>query len=352
MAKRSFLMLAHTFQRTEPITNWFFSEKLDGMRCLYDGGITAGMKVKDVPWANVEKDPIGRDLTSTGLWSRYGKSIQCPPGFTDGFPAGLCLDGELYAGRGNFQQLVSATKKLVPNSWEWEKVKFHVFDAPPYHAVFANGTINETNYRKVFKQIVYDLRMPSHPFSNPTFENTYNWLQMWFDGKNTNVVVHEQKRLPWGMDNALARIDTELSIVTSDGGEGLILRNPASFWSPNRSYSLLKVKDQLDSEAIVLGYTSGRRTDLGSKLLGKIGALIVGWNGVRFELSGLTDEERALTPSGEAWAIENPGMEIPTELGSVGVHFKVGDRITFKYRETTNDGKPKEARYFRKTPLS
>ena len=348
MAKRSFLMLAHVFQRTEPITNWFLSEKLDGMRCLWDGGITAGMKVKDVPWANVAKDPIGRDLTSTGLWSRYGKTIQCPAGFTDGWPAGLCLDGELYAGRGNFQSLVSATKKLVPLGYEWEKVGYHVIDAPPYHAVFANGSIKETNYVKVFNQIIYDLKMPSHPFTNPTFENTYNWLLTWFDGKNLTAKVHSQIRLPWGMDNALARIDTEVSIVVSDGGEGVMLRNPASFWSPNRSYSLLKVKDHLDSEGIVIGFTSGRKTDLGSKLLGKIGALIVQWEGKQFELSGLTDEERLLRPTAWAWATTNPGERIPDTILNPAEFFKIGDKVTFRYREKTDDGRPKEARYFRK----
>lgn len=346
MAKRSFLMLAHTFRKTEPITNWFMSEKLDGMRCLYDGGITAGMKVKDVPWANIEKDPIGRDLISTGLWSRYGKSIQCPADFTNGWPAGLCLDGELYAGRGNFQSLVSATKKLTPLPWEWEKVTFNIIDAPPYYSVFANGTINETNYKKKFSQIIYDLRMPSHPFNNPTFKVTYDWLRMWFDGKSLTAKVHEQEVLPWTLSEALARVEQKMNEVVSAGGEGVMLRNPASFWSPNRVYSLLKVKDYLDAEGVIVGFTSGRKTDLGSKLLGKIGALIVSWCGKTFELSGLTDEERRLNPEAEEWAISNPGKEIPGP--NAAVYFKMGDIVTFRYREQTDDGRPKEARYFRK----
>ena len=42
----------------------------------------------------------------------------------------------------------------------------------------------------------------------------------------------------------------------------------------------------------MVGFTSGRETTKGSRLLGKIGALIVDYQGKRLELSGLTDAER------------------------------------------------------------
>ena len=42
----------------------------------------------------------------------------------------------------------------------------------------------------------------------------------------------------------------------------------------------------------MVGFTSGRETSKGSRLLGKIGALIVDYQGKRLELSGLTDAER------------------------------------------------------------
>ena len=42
----------------------------------------------------------------------------------------------------------------------------------------------------------------------------------------------------------------------------------------------------------MVGFTSGRETHKGSRLLGKIGALIVDYQGKRLELSGLTDAER------------------------------------------------------------
>ena len=68
-------------------------------------------------------------------------------------------------------------------------------------------------------------------------------------------------------------------------------------WTPKRVDHLLKYKAFKDAEAYVVGYTWGERTDLGSKLLGKMGALIVEWSGRRFKLSGFTDEERIMADS-------------------------------------------------------
>lgn len=53
-------------------------------------------------------------------------------------------------------------------------------------------------------------------------------------------------------------------------GEGLMLRNPESFYENRRSKSLLKVKTFYDDEATVLGYTAGT-----GRCLGMVGALKV-----------------------------------------------------------------------------
>jgi hypothetical protein len=87
-------------------------------------------------------------------------------------------------------------------------------------------------------------------------------------------------------------------------------------------------------------------TKRGSKHLGKIGALILDYDGSRLELSGLTDIEREFANNGMAiYAAANPGQDMPN--GTFGKCFKVGQLITFKYRELSKDGIPKEARYLR-----
>jgi len=40
-----------------------------------------------------------------------------------------------------------------------------------------------------------------------------------------------------------------------------------------------------------------------------------------------------------------PGQDMPA--GTQGKHFKVGQVVTFIYRELSDEGIPKEARYFR-----
>jgi ATP-dependent DNA ligase len=115
---------------------------------------------------------------------------------------------------------------------------------------------------------------------------------------------------------------------------------------PKRTTTLLKIKKLIDSEAKVVGYVSGRRTDKGSKLLGKMGALIVDWHGIRFELSGFTDEERMFESDSHAsHAAAYPGKEMPSWV--VAHHFPIGTAVTFRYRELSDLGVPKEARYWR-----
>ncbi|KKL57238.1 hypothetical protein LCGC14_2237350, partial [marine sediment metagenome] len=88
-------------------------------------------------------------------------------------------------------------------------------------------------------------------------------------------------------------------------------------------------------------------TDRGSKLRGLIGALVLDYNGKRLELSGLTDEERQWSDRiCSSYAYGTPGELMPLDFQ--GYHFKVGDVVSFKYRELSDDGIPKEARYWRK----
>jgi hypothetical protein len=72
MFRREFLQLANKFdEHKHNVNGWMMSEKLDGMRCIWDGGITRGMMAAQVPWANIEKDGRYRNApTATGLWSR------------------------------------------------------------------------------------------------------------------------------------------------------------------------------------------------------------------------------------------------------------------------------------------
>lgn len=355
MAKREFLMLAHVFDKemSNP-RGWYMSEKLDGMRCYYDGGISRGLLASEIPWANTAKDGRYKSpLKSSGLWSRYGKPIQAPDWFLDQLP-NFPLDGELWGGRGNFQSTMSTVKQLEPDH-RWKNIAYLVFDAPSYREVFSNGTINNTNFKKSFVDVLSWIKKRTY---NPlwldisrTFVTALRDIEVTLKEQvkfDTYVRLHKQELLPETKAEAMNVLFETANSVVALGAEGVMIRNPGSFWSPSRVHSLLKVKPMNDSEGTVVGFTWGKETDLGSKLLGKMGAMIVRWGEHDFKLSGFTDEERiVLGPNPMQEGMAHQGEK--NECWDYRLkHFKSGDIVTFNYRELTDEGIPKEARYARK----
>jgi len=167
------------------------------------------------------------------------------------------------------------------------------------------------------------------------------------DDPESPCYVHKQIKLP--EDEAAARValDSFMDGVMERGGEGVVIRNPKGLWTPKRVNDLLKYKPIDDDEGILTGFTCGRRTNKGSKHMGRIGALILDYNGKRLELSGLTDDEREFASEGDRhYANEHPGEDMPTD--TQGAYFVLGQRITFKFcGGLSDDGLPKSARYFR-----
>lgn len=346
MRNREFLMLAKDFSNEVSIASWYVSEKLDGMRCFWDGGITRGMWCDQIDFANTEKHHVRIVRPkSTGLWSRYGHPIMAPDWWIASLPS-IPLDGELYAGRGKFQYVMSACKKYSPDDSEWRSIRYHVFDSPHYESVFMDGRINQPNFRKTFA----DLDLAKWPHLGPgEFESVYRFLQCSIEPRHSVIEIVPQHQLHFAANQAEQEVQDLLLMITQQGGEGLILRHPTAGWEPYRSNRMLKVKKLYKESGVVVGYTWGRETDRGSKLRGMMGALIIRWRDKVFEISGFTDQERTLeydNGSGSAAGAWEPGMQIvnPT-IGNP--MFPLGRTINFIYRELTDAGIPKEARYCR-----
>lgn len=331
MAKREFLMLAHTF-KNQSIGGWLMSEKLDGMRAFWDGGISRGKLCFEVPWANTQKDHIKKEApVATGLWSRGAKTIHAPDWFLDCLPDHP-VDGELFTFRGQFQYVMSVVKGDHPDE-RWHDICFCCFGYPAYSSVFAPGYIDKTGCE--LEKVYSDEQLLLMKAINPSENNEYFY---W----------HHQTKLPMAQEAAIKCINLEMDRIMPLGAEGLMLADPHRGWEPCRSHSLLKVKRFKDETGIVKGYIWGKHTDKGSKLRGLMGAVIVEYNGQCFELSGFTNEERILTyyeSSKNAKICETDGGKV-----SLFIHnpkFPKDSKIRFKYRELTNKGIPKEARYFR-----
>jgi DNA ligase-1 len=354
--RREFLMQAHKYNAAKSkVAGHYLSEKVDGTRCYWDGGLSRGSETKKVPWANIYNPKTGglkskiRPVAS-GLWSRYGNPIMAPDWWINQLPC-IPLDGELWAGRGTFQLCRSICSKDVPIDSEWEKIEFPVWGSPSITAIGIDGRVNCPQFRREinFEEVLAWMKTRPDCFlkdfrflESATFEEELSILQSALPSEGL-VYLLQQKLLPEeGVTNYIEQMLTQ---IIEQGGEGVVIRDPQGVWEPQRSHGVLKYKPFDDDEGRLVGFTSGRETERGSKLLGKIGALILDYNGKRLELSGLTDEERQFTDKDEFFARTNPGIEMPR--GTNDKHFKLGQSITFKYRELSDDGIPKDARYLR-----
>ena len=94
--------LARSYRGGLHLPDWLVSEKYDGVRAWWDG---------------------------QALYSRTGRRLPAPAWFTEGWPR-MALDGELWAGRGAFEQAQSAAARQQPDDAAWRGLRFMAFDAP------------------------------------------------------------------------------------------------------------------------------------------------------------------------------------------------------------------------------
>ena len=117
------LTLAKTYKEQVDLSQYWVSEKLDGVRAYWDG---------------------------KQLVSKQGNIFPAPDWFVKKFPE-KALDGELWLARGKFQQLLSIVSKKVAIDEEWQKIAYYVFDLPNSNKSFSQRLhifwqlVNQTN---------------------------------------------------------------------------------------------------------------------------------------------------------------------------------------------------------------
>lgn len=357
MSKREFLQLAHVYiPEKHSIGHWYCSVKLDGMRAFWDGGLSRGLLAAEVPYANTAKD--GRyvnEVRATGLWSRYGKVIHASEEWLDALPLGMNFDMELWMGNGTFQALRSTVSTLTPSVAGWKQVTGHVLDAPSWMQVLTPGELTGTNWKGYLHTGMMSWVEERCATVFPGFGTPDEAFRRIRQARELSTsaqtwTAHTQVRLPQHPVDAAAAVERRLQEVCEAGGEGLILRRAGGAWTPKRSHDVLKVKKLQDMEGTVTGFTWGRETELGSRHLGRMGALvlsIVGPKGPRrLELSGFTDEERAVHGPDDSEPLRAAGKDASSAWRAT--MFPIGSQVTFTYRDLSDDGIPKEARYLRK----
>lgn len=101
------LLLAHRWENDVDLSDWWMSEKLDGVRAYWDG---------------------------KRFLSRQGNEFHAPDWFVDGLPD-TPLDGELWMDRKSFQKTVSIVRRQ-DRSDHWKQIRYVVFDAPAASETF------------------------------------------------------------------------------------------------------------------------------------------------------------------------------------------------------------------------
>jgi ATP-dependent DNA ligase len=242
---------------------FYYSEKLDGWHAVWDGK--------------------GQLYTKSGK-----KKFKPPESFLKFFPQGVALSGELVVRRSQATDVASLLKADGP----WEKARFYAFDLP------ADRTNNFELRTRRLKTIV-------SAQCNGTTKCPLRFI--------------EQKKLA----SPLSFLDDFGAITECSGnyhrdgscyGEGVVLTNPKSLYTPGRARKdvRVKLKRRQDDEATVIGYSSNRHS------------LTVKFAGVQFQLGvGFTNEQRS-------------------ELMK---HFPVGSLVKFSFRSLGKNGVPKEARF-------
>lgn len=103
------LLLAQNFTDAVDPAAYLVSEKLDGVRALWDGRV---------------------------LRFRSGRVIAAPDWFVAGLPAHP-LDGELWMGRRNFDRLSAAVRRQSADDAEWRSISYQVYEWPQAPGTFS-----------------------------------------------------------------------------------------------------------------------------------------------------------------------------------------------------------------------
>jgi DNA ligase-1 len=222
------LLLAETWRGGIDVSHYLASEKLDGVRAYWDG---------------------------RRLRSRRGHEFRAPQWFLDPLPA-RPLDGELWLGRGRFEELAGLLRRESPDEPLWRELRYMLFELPQAPGSYAERA---AQLREIAARAG----------------------AVW-------IVAAEQFRLP--DERALLQ---RLDAVIAAGGEGLMLHRADAPYETGRSAALLKVKRWQDAEAVVVAHQPGR-----GKYAGMVGALRVRTpDGREFALgTGFSDELRRHPP--------------------------------------------------------
>ena len=187
-------LLAREWPASADPAGYLVSEKLDGVRALWDG---------------------------RQLRFRSGRRIAAPAWFIGRLPVEP-LDGELWLGRGRFEVLSGLVRRATPDDAGWQALRYQVFELPAAAATFAE--------RAARLQALAAQQATGSPWA---------------------AVAHQPAQ-------GRAWLAQRLAAVVAAGGEGLMLHRADAPQASGRGPWLYKHKPLHDAEALVLAHLPGQ----------------------------------------------------------------------------------------------
>ncbi|RDU65958.1 DNA ligase [Helicobacter didelphidarum] len=279
----------------EHIEEYVISEKLDGVRAIWDG---------------------------KNLQTRSGKIIHAPSCFLESFPS-FKLDGELWSKYNDFENISSITRTQKSTCELWDSIRYYIFDVPPIN--FNSKLCIHEDSQKNMKEVI----LPKEC----TILGRLEKLQEYLDKKvSSRIVIINQETL-----KSKKVLFEKLDSVVESGGEGLIIRKNKSMYQNGRNNDNLKLKKMQDSECKIIDYTQGK-----GKLNGKVGAFVCEQTKASLQQENIQSlvmqnlDTKSQTMETITFKIgsglKNAIRENPPKIGSI---------ITYKYQGLTKNGIPR-----------
>jgi len=312
-----FGILQHHYQVNSNILGWYWSRKYNGESVLWDGSVTRGKEVKDLPWS------LGEQEISSGLWSlgraNKPKVIHATEDFLNGLPLDIPLHGEIWCSNDSRDIPSSICKTKIASPLKWGLVKFLPFNIKPYYL----WGLKKSTLSLKGQKFHYDTN----------FETKIEILSSLANSIIEPIMYHKIK--------SHTDITEVLTLAKNSIWEGLCFNNPYSMYELKRSYNVLKWKPIYETEVKIIGWEDGKT----GKNIGSIGAITceLVWDDKILSIFGGKHAKNCI---GKRLVFNVCGLN-EIERSNVKAIYPIGQELRISFNGVTSYGVPLHANIYR-----